>query len=318
MKLRLLAVALFFFAGLASIALAQDAPAAAATTAAAPIAATPASDLSALVKRIEAKLQAGQNNAAALASELAEFDSLRTKYRGQKTDDVAQIPFMQAALYIQVLDDVDKGKALLAQLKTEFPGSPSATEADRFLAALEHSAKAKETQSALIGKAAPELHFKWSSRDGLKTLSALKGKVVVLDFWATWCGPCVGSFPQVRELVEHYKGTAVEVVGVTSIQGRISNLQAEPIDTTGDPAKELALLKDFKKAKDMTWTVALSEEDVFNPDYGIDGIPYVAIIAPDGTVRHAGLNPAVPLEEKTVMIDAILKEFGLKLSGAKS
>ena len=48
------------------------------------------------------------------------------------------------------------------------------------------------------------------------------------------------------------------------------------------------------------------------------GIPYMAIIAPDGTVRHTGLHPAMPLAEKTVKIDAILKEFNLKLPDAKS
>jgi thiol-disulfide isomerase/thioredoxin len=225
---------------------------------------------------------------------------------------------MQATLYAQVLDDMDKCKAILAQLKADFPGSKAAANADLFLAALERQAKAPQVQAALIGKAAPELHFKWASRDGLKTLSALKGKVVVLDFWATWCGPCIGSFPQVRELVEHYKGADVEVVGVTSIQGRVVNLQTQPIDTKDDPAKEMALMNDFMKAKDMTWTVAFSEEEVFNPDYGIMGIPYMAIVAPDGTVRHTGLHPAMPLAEKTVKIDALLKEFGLKVPDAKS
>jgi hypothetical protein len=66
----------------------------------------------------------------------------------------------------------------------------------------------------------------------------------------------------------------------------------------------------------MNWTVAFSKEEVFNPDYGISGIPYVAIIAPDGTVRHAGLHPAGPLAEKVAKIDAILKEFGRSVPAA--
>jgi thiol-disulfide isomerase/thioredoxin len=314
MKLSLFSIALFLLGGLASVSLAQNATPAAP----APAVATPTSDLNALVLRIKAKIQAGQKTAEALASELAEFDALRAKYRDQKTDEVAQISFMEGALYIQILGDMDKGNALITQLKADFPGTKAAVNADRFLTSLENQAQAPQVQAALIGKAAPELHFKWSSRDDLKTLSALKGKVVVLDFWATWCGPCVGSFPQVRELVEHYKGADVVVVGVTSIQGHVSNLQAQPIDTKGDPAKEMALMQDFIKAKDMTWTVAFSEEEVFNSDYGIMGIPYMAIIAPDGTVRHAGLHPAMPLAEKTVKIDALLKEFGLKVPDAKS
>jgi hypothetical protein len=78
----------------------------------------------------------------------------------------------------------------------------------------------------------------------------------------------------------------------------------------------MALMPDFMKAKQMNWTVAFSKEEVFNPDYGISGIPYVAIIAPDGTVRHAGLHPAGPLTEKVAKIDAILKEFGRSVPAA--
>ena len=50
----------------------------------------------------------------------------------------------------------------------------------------------------------------------------MKGNVVVVDFWATWCGPCVGSFPQVKELVEYYKGYNVTVLGLTSPQGAVN------------------------------------------------------------------------------------------------
>ena len=67
----------------------------------------------------------------------------------------------------------------------------------------------------------------------------------------------------------------------------------------------------FMKEKDMTWDVAFSDQDVFNPDYGIAGIPYVAIIAPDGTVRHAGLNPLVPGTDIVGKVEAILQEFKL-------
>ena len=55
---------------------------------------------------------------------------------------------------------------------------------------------------------------------------------------------------------------------------------------------------------------------VFNPAYGIEGIPYIAILAPDGTVRHAGLNPHDPAADITGKVEAILKEFKLPVPKA--
>jgi len=171
-------------------------------------------------------------------------------------------------------------------------------------------AQAMVTKLERVGK---PLELKFTAIDGRETdLAALKGKVVLVDFWATWCGPCIASFPNVAEVVKRYEGYDVAVVGVTSLQGFVSGLEGGRVDTKGNPEKEMALMKDFMKAKAMTWTVAFSQQEVFNPDYGILGIPYVAIIAPDGTVRHAGLHPGGSLAEKAEKIDAILKEFKLK------
>lgn len=276
----------------------------------------PSVELKALVERIRAKLENGKTSAMDLAPELTEFDRLFAKYRSQKTEPVAQILYVQATLYAQVLENRAKAIELLQLLKTEFPATESGDSAARTIAAIEAQAAALKVQAALIGKPAPELHFKWSSQDGLKTLSALKGKVVVLDFWATWCPFCVDAFPQMRELTARYTDLDVVVLGVTSLQGAIVGLGPTPIDTRNNPTKEYALMKDYMKANDLTWGIAFSDEKVINPEYGITGIPYVAIIAPDGTVRHTAVDPFQPAEEKYAKIDALLKEFGKKLPAA--
>lgn len=164
----------------------------------------------------------------------------------------------------------------------------------------------------LVGKPAPELAFTWVSADRpLKSLSDLRGSVVVLDFWATWCAPCVGTFPNMRRLVEHYDGFPVEVVGVTSLQGGTQF----PGDDDGTPAataeEEHAQMAEFIKVMDITWVIAFSREDIFQLDYGVNGIPHMVIIDPAGVVRHRRLHPILPLKNKAEMIDTILNEFDL-------
>jgi thiol-disulfide isomerase/thioredoxin len=310
----LAALSLGFFA--TAIALAQEAP---------PPEPPPViKEMQVIVGQVREKMKAGKPTAESLAGEIAAFDALLAKYP-EKNNDTAQVAMMKASLYFQVLNDEETGKKLLTALVADYPGTRAATQATRTLDSLTPEAKAKAKAereareaklAALIGKPAPELNFTWTSRPGFKKLSDLKGNVVVLDFWATWCGPCIATFPQVREKVEHFKGSPVVILGVTSLQGFVANMGPR-IDTKDNPQKEYDLMPQFMKEKNMTWDVAFSTENVFNPDYGIQGIPYVAIIAPDGTVRHTGLHPGNKAADISGKITAILKEFNLPVPAAK-
>jgi thiol-disulfide isomerase/thioredoxin len=166
----------------------------------------------------------------------------------------------------------------------------------------------------IIDKPAPEVTLEWvHDANGpvtLADLDSLKGKIVILDFWATWCGPCVASFPKIRELRAHYPGDDVVILGVTSLQGKHYPRGASPIDCAGDPAKERQLMTEYMKVMEITWPIAFSAQDVFNADYDVSGIPHVAIIDAKGVLRHNNLHPASPLDEKTKLIDALLVEAG--------
>lgn len=163
---------------------------------------------------------------------------------------------------------------------------------------------------SLTGKAAPELHFLWTSEANAKTLSDLRGKIVVLDFWATWCGACVKAFPEVAKLAERYRGSDVVLLGVTSFQGAIDGLGGKAIDCRGDPEKEMRLMPDYMKAWHISWPVVISREPVINADFNIRGIPTTIVIAPDGTIRQSieGFNETALITQ----IDALAQEFHLR------
>lgn len=79
--------------------------------------------------------------------------------------------------------------------------------------------KVREALNHLQDKPAPPLALKnWLNSEPL-TLQSLKGKIVVLDFWATWCGPCIAAVPHTNELMKKYGSKGVVIIGVCAPNG---------------------------------------------------------------------------------------------------
>lgn len=92
-----------------------------------------------------------------------------------------------------------------------------------------------------------------------------KGKVVLLDFWATWCGPCVGEIPHERELARKYEGRPFVIIGISKDSQR----------------EELV---DFLKREKLPWTNMQDVNLTVSSQWGVSGIPTFILIDANGVI----------------------------------
>ena len=234
-------------------------------------AASPAQkQLQEVVKNIQTKLRDGKKTEADLADELQQFDVLLKEHAGEKTDDVAQILFMKAMLYVQIFDDTDKGSAMLKQLKKDFPDTKQAKQVDTMLASFDKQAASKQIQRGLaVGGKFPDFNEKDVLGQPM-SVAKYKGKVVLVDFWATWCGPCVKELPNVLATYQKHHAKGFEIIGIS-------------LDQSAQK------LNDFTKEHKMTWQQFFDGKGWANKlagVYGVSSIPATYLL--DGTGKIIG------------------------------
>ena len=128
--------------------------------------------------------------------------------------------------------------------------------------------RAPGIESPLVGKAAPDFNLELLGSGGKKFhLADQKGKVIVLDFWATWCGPCLQSMPLVDKVVHEFEGEGVQLIAV--------NLE--------EPAKAITAMLERHK---LQLTVAMDIDGVAAAKYQATAIPQTVIIDREGKVAR--------------------------------
>lgn len=222
-----------------------------------------------LVLQVQTKIKAGKNTEADLQDELKSLDALLASEKGAKTDDAALVLFLKAQLYLEVIKNTDKGTALIKQLKTDYPDTRYGKNADKILENIAKQAAARKIQDSLeIGSAFPD--FSETDLNGKPlSVASRKGKVVLVDFWATWCGPCRAELPNVIQTYQKHHDQGFEIIGVS-------------LDSDRDK------LDGFLKQEDgMTWPQyydGLGWGNKLAGKYGVEAIPFALLIGPDGKI----------------------------------
>jgi thiol-disulfide isomerase/thioredoxin len=214
------------------------------------IAAHPGSKIQPAAANLRLMLQIeGSVDAAARQSALADYE--------KAYPSSPQLPNMLRRAYNQAGDDKEK-QVYLDRLNKEFPDARATKE----IAGLLHA-------NGTVGKPLA-LSFKDAMSGKEVSIAGLKGKVVVIDFWATWCGPCKAELPQMAELYHKFNSKGVEFIGVSL-----------------DYADKLDTLKQFVSTHDMPWPEYYQGngwDSEFSTSMGIAAIPAQFVVDADGNL----------------------------------
>ena len=217
------------------------------------------------------------------------------------------------ALYFEKVNGGEKTEELLTHLIAKGSASSAMKERhkelflenntmesayDKLLVELERAAiekHRKEIKEKMISKDAPA--YELVNLDGEKVSSeSLKGKVVIVDFWATWCGPCKASFPGMQKAVNKYKD-----------RDDVAFVFIDTWERVEDKEKNAA---EFIASKEYTFNVLMDNDNAVVKSFGVSGIPTKFVVDKKGKIRFKSVGFSGNDDELVRELDMMIEMAG--------
>jgi thiol-disulfide isomerase/thioredoxin len=187
-------------------------------------------------------------------------------------------------------------------LAVAFPSARLYRNATSLLLSNKESINAPPAVEWAAPAAPPEIKIdEWIDQAPVR-VADLRGRVVLLDFWATWCGPCRATIPKLNALHKKYKDRGLVILGLTELYGHIEGQRVAP-------AAEIAYVRQFKQRNAMAYGVGIASHEENGEAYGVAVIPTAVLIDRQGRTRFITVSAS---EEEaralTAMIEKLIQE----------
>src|SRR5215475_813848 len=221
-----------------------------------------------VVDKIRPKRVAWKIPEAAVTPELEELDAICAQHKGENAQALADVLRVKATVYWSIVDNSEKGIAVIRQIKKDYPDTTVGRDADSIISSIQQHEETRKIRRTLTnGAKFPDFSEKDLLGNPL-SVSQYEDKVVLVEFWATWCAPCVGELPNILKAYNKHHSNGFEVIGISLDQ---------------DEQK----LESFLKAKELPWVQYFDGKGWQNKlaaKYGIDTIPATFLLDRQGRI----------------------------------